>query len=84
MRQSSAQYLVLATTRDAGWSATLDGSPAPLLQANSAFMALDVPEGEHVVELSYRPRGWSMCLLAAALGLAGALAWCVRRGPTAR
>lgn len=83
VRQSSAQYLVLATTRDAGWSATLDGHPAPLLQANSAFMALDVPEGEHLVELTYRPRGWSVALVSAALGLASALAWCIRREPTA-
>ena len=36
-----------------GWSAYLDGEKAPLLHANTAFMAIEVPAGEHEVELRY-------------------------------
>jgi hypothetical protein len=35
----------------------VDGVPAEVLRADYAFMAVPVAAGEHVVELSYRPRG---------------------------
>jgi len=63
-----AQYLVLAHTRYPGWEATLDGAPAPILDANTAFMALDVPPGRHSIEFTYRPRSFRVGLLLAALG----------------
>jgi hypothetical protein len=53
-----------------GWSATVDGNPAPLLRANYAFMAVPVRAGRHVLRLSYFPRrlwpGLAIALLAAA------------------
>ncbi|GEJ58603.1 YfhO family protein [Anaeromyxobacter diazotrophicus] len=61
-----------------GWTATVDGAPAPLARADYAFMAVPVPAGEHVVRLAYRPtqlgRGVAVGALTAAL-LAAALAW---------
>jgi hypothetical protein len=61
-----------------GWTATVDGRPAPLARANFAFMAVPVPEGRHLVRLSYRPtqlgRGLAVAG-AAALLLVAVLAW---------
>lgn len=36
-----------------GWSAKLDGKEVKIYKANSMFMAIEVPAGEHVVEFSY-------------------------------
>jgi len=69
--------LVLADACFPGWEATLDGSPAALEVADTAFRAVVVPGGEHVVEMRYRPRslrvGVALALLAAS-GLALAVA----------
>jgi hypothetical protein len=75
------QYLVLAQTWFPGWRATIDGAPVSLMRANSMFTALDVPAGEHVVELAYEPESLTWGLRAALLGavLAAAVAWTSRR-----
>lgn len=49
--------LVLSEVWDPGWSATVDGDPAPELLANHAFRAVPVPAGRHTVELRYDPPG---------------------------
>jgi hypothetical protein len=38
-----------------GWTATVDGAAAPVARADFAFMAVPVPEGRHVLRLSYAP-----------------------------
>src|SRR5207248_11046826 len=38
------------------WRASVDGSPTPLLRANLAFQALQVPAGRHHLALVYRDR----------------------------
>ncbi|MBU2488374.1 MAG: YfhO family protein, partial [Proteobacteria bacterium] len=45
-------------SRDPGWTAVQDGRPAPILAANHAFMALEVPAGVHTLEMSFTPQGW--------------------------
>jgi uncharacterized membrane protein YfhO len=65
-----------------GWSATVDGVPAPLVRADLAFMAVPVKAGRHEVRLAYRNAQVGRGALAAAatlLALLGALAW-RRRG----
>jgi hypothetical protein len=57
-----------------GWSATVDGAPAPLLKADSVMRAVPVPAGGHLVELSYSPPGLVMGVLLSLLGLCGILA----------
>ncbi len=61
-----------------GWTATVDGRPAPLLRADFAFQAVPVTAGRHEIRLTYRNR-WvgigaavslgSLVLLCAALAL---------------
>jgi uncharacterized membrane protein YfhO len=40
-----------------GWSATVDGRPAPLLRANLAARAVPIPAGVHTIAMSYRVPG---------------------------
>ena len=76
----SAGYLVVADAIQHDWVATVDGTPAAVVDADHAFGAVHVPAGRHVVALHYVPAGWSagqvvtwislgFVLLAAALAL---------------
>ena len=65
-----------------GWSASVDGVPAPLLTANTLMRAVPVPPGAHSVALTFTPPG---LLAGLALSLAGlcVLAWlALSRGKT--
>jgi hypothetical protein len=48
-------YLVWAETHYPGWQVRVDGTPRPVLSANYAFMAVEVPAGRHSVEWTYLP-----------------------------
>jgi hypothetical protein len=52
---SAPALLVLSDVWDPGWSAAVDGSPAPVLLASHAFRAVPVPAGEHRLTLHYAP-----------------------------
>ena len=57
-----------------GWSAFVDGAPAPLLTVNALMRGVPVPPGSHSVALTFSPPG---LLAGMALSLAGllVLAW---------
>jgi hypothetical protein len=61
-------YLVLADTFDPGWSATVDGEPAPVVPAYVAFRAVYVGQGSHTVEFQYRPAGFRLGLALSSIG----------------
>jgi uncharacterized membrane protein YfhO len=69
--------VVVADAWYPGWVATVDGEAAPLFPVDGLFRGIEVPEGEHTIELSYRPRPliWGLGISAAALliALAGAV-----------
>lgn len=71
---SAPSLLVLTRSWDAGWEARLDGTPVPLRRAQLALLAVDVPEGEHRLELRYRPLSFRVGLGISAAGLVGLLA----------
>lgn len=52
-----------------GWTAYVDGEETPLLHVNSAFMGLELPAGEHTVELRYWLPGLTAGLALTGLGL---------------
>lgn len=70
-----------------GWSATIDGRPVAIHPANLTFMAVEVPEGSHHVQLSFVPPGLipggllglGSLLAAFALGLGDLIRWKWRR-----
>jgi hypothetical protein len=47
--------VVLNERWDPGWAVTVDAEPAPLVEVDGIIMGAAIPEGEHVVEFSYRP-----------------------------
>ena len=71
---SSPSFLVLAQCAYPGWRARVNGIESPLRPANGAFVAVEVPRGLSVVELSYEPRSIEIGLwIAIASGLVGLL-----------
>ena len=52
---ASPLLLVLSEVWDPGWSATVDGVPAAVLQTNHIFRGIPVLAGSHRVELRYDP-----------------------------
>lgn len=46
-------WLVISQTWYPGWTATIDGKPADIVQANGPHLAIAVPEGKHRVEMRY-------------------------------
>ncbi len=61
--------MVLADSYYPGWTARVDGEPAPLLATNYLFRGVPVPAGEHSVVMHYRSAGWERGLLVALVGL---------------
>jgi hypothetical protein len=77
---SGPAYLVLADTFDPGWSATVDGSPAPIRPAYVAFRAVALTPGAHTVAFTYRPAGFTLGLTISIMGIALAMFLWFRRG----
>ena len=68
--QGKAGYLVIANTYHPEWSFSLDGRPAQqVLRVNYAFQAVQLPAGEHLVELRFNSQAARTGALLAGLGL---------------
>jgi uncharacterized membrane protein YfhO len=65
----SASLVVLAQTFYHCWRAFVDDQPVPLLRANYAFQALEVPAGKHRVRLAYLDRAFRMGVGVSAVAL---------------
>ncbi len=67
--------VVLTDAYSPGWTATVDGAPAPLFPVYRAFRGVAVSAGTHRVEMRYRPaavrRGTQLALIA----LLGSVGW---------
>ncbi|HEX4696598.1 MAG TPA: YfhO family protein [Candidatus Udaeobacter sp.] len=47
--------IVFQTPFDAGWHAFSDGRPTPTLRVDAGLLGIALEEGEHTIELRYRP-----------------------------
>jgi len=54
---SEPGWLVIPDTYDSGWTASVNEAPTPILRANYAFRAIQVPKGSVHVEMRYFPKG---------------------------
>ncbi|MBK5291698.1 MAG: hypothetical protein JJE04_08505 [Acidobacteriia bacterium] len=61
--------LVLNDNYYPGWVASVDGQPAPILEAYSALRGVVVPAGRHLVEMRYRPYSVYLGALMTLVGL---------------
>ena len=52
--------VVVAQTYYHNWHADVDGKPVPLLRANHAFQAVQVPAGRHTLHLAYVDRAFQI------------------------
>jgi hypothetical protein len=66
--------VVVAQTHYPAWKAYVDGKRVPLLRANHAFQAIEVPAGEHNIRLAYEDSRFRMGLVISLLTL---VAWLV-------
>jgi len=62
-------WLVLLDNWFPGWTAEVDGSPAPVLRADFCFRAVPLPAGLHLVTFRYRPASVRIGLALSMLGL---------------
>lgn len=67
---SDAQKLLfLSDTYDPGWKVTIDGKPGTIQLENYAFRVVSVPQGEHSVEFTYKPKSFTFGIWLAALSI---------------
>lgn len=66
---SNDKILCLSIPYDSGWSAYVDGEKVELLQANTAFMAVELEVGNHHVELKYWTPGLTGGIILSGAGL---------------
>jgi hypothetical protein len=82
-------YLVLSEVYYPGWRAVVDNAPAEVLLANTAFRAVRVPPGDHIVRLWFEPDSvrWGAALGLGTLsglglwGIIGLVGWIRRQIP---
>lgn len=76
----ASALLVVRASYARGWTATVDGQPAPVVRADGKHRAVPVPAGAHTVRLRYDPPGLSAGLLLMALSVLALVAVWVRAG----
>jgi hypothetical protein len=83
LRAETAQpsVLVVRDTFFPGWSATVDGEPAPLWRADYLFRAVPVPAGTHVVELDFRSHALEHSLVVSLLAALATVALALLPSP---
>ncbi len=82
LRAEGPGTLVLADTYLSGWTASIDGTSAPILRADVLFRAVTLPSGTHTVLFAYDPglAGRALPLSALLWGaVAAAAVWRERR-----
>ena len=60
----AASYLVLSDVYYQGWRATVDGADTPILKADGAFRAVNLPWGQHTVVFEFKPFSFQLGLFA--------------------
>ena len=65
------KWLCFSIPYSDGWSCKVDGVPTPLVKANIMYMAVNLPAGEHYIELNYYPvgrkLGWGISIISLSL-----------------
>ena len=80
------ETLLITVAHGQGWTAYVDGQPAELLRADTAFMGIDLPAGTHDIELRYFTPGLPEGLAITGIGILAlvALVFALRRQSKAK
>ena len=70
----SDSILVIRTSYDPGWRATVDGDPVPVLPADALTLGVPVRSGRHTVSITYEDRDVALGLVLSAVVWIGLLA----------
>lgn len=70
---SKDKILCISVPYSDGWTAYIDGKKTEILQANTAFMGLELEAGNHIIELRYWTPGLTIGIVLSALGVFGAI-----------
>jgi hypothetical protein len=65
----AASLVVISQTHYPAWRAYVDGRPTKILRANYAFQALEVPGGQHQIQLVYEDKKLLAGAILSGLGL---------------
>lgn len=71
----SPGWVMVSQTWYPGWVARVDGKKTAILHANYLFVGIEVPAGQHTVELVYQPNSFVFGLLLSILVWIILLAW---------
>lgn len=74
---NEAGYVLATIPWSTGWTATLDGEKVDPLRADVAFMAVQVGEGNHVIELRYETPYLRLGAIISLLGLVALVVICI-------
>ena len=67
VKVDEGEILFTTIPYEKGWTAYVDGKKSKIMSAQSAFVAVSVPEGEHEVELRYALPGFKVSLVISIL-----------------
>ncbi len=84
IRMERPGWVVVSQTAWKGWRAISAGEEIPVHFANHAFLGFHLPEGEHRVDLVYRPRSFIVGRAVSLLTAAFLVAFVLARGAAAR
>lgn len=62
-------WLFFSIPYNSGWKAYVDGSEVQIQRANAGFMAVYLEEGNHHIELEYKPLWFYLGVICTAIGL---------------
>jgi Bacterial membrane protein YfhO len=74
---STAAYFVIATPAFPGWTADLDGHPAPIQLIAGVLPAIKLGPGTHTLSYTYVPSSVRLGALLSVVGLLAVLAWLI-------
>ena len=63
-------YFLLSDIHHPQWKATVDDQETPILVADYALRAVPIPEGTHIVEMSFEPPAWTRGMIVTLTTLA--------------
>ncbi len=72
-RSRESRFLVASEVWHPGWRAHLDGRDVKILRTNLTMLGVQVPAGEHRLELEFRPLYWTAGLVVSLIALAAFL-----------